>query len=80
MSSQPQEVHGYYFASGSGALKGVVPYGSVITSIPGPFVSFNPETRILSTARHRYLLPQTKMETSPFLLTRTIDQLNKLHH
>ncbi len=78
MSSLPMEVHGYYFAEGSGALKGVVPNGSAVISIPGPFISFNSLTRVLSAKKGQYYLPKHRIENSPFLVMRTTEQLKRL--
>jgi hypothetical protein len=76
MAKLPMEIHGYYFAEGSGALKGV--FGSAIVSISGPFISFDPQTRLISDAQRQYYLPASNIETSPQLISRTTDQLKKL--
>lgn len=77
--NSPKIVDSYYFASATGALKGVEDrYGGKIITFNGPFDQFTIKDRILHKGSLKLLLREEDMETSPFLETRTKQILSKL--
>jgi hypothetical protein len=72
------EVHSFYFAEETGNLKGVRPNSFDIVTISGPFNKYSKQEQILFRENLKIYLPADKIETSSFLMERTINTLNKL--